>query len=160
MAVARDPQNVTAADVMTSSPRTCSTFSTVLEAVMIFRDADCGAVPVLEESKPVGILTDRDVALALADYPDLASRPVSDVMTQGVISVTPNATLANIREKFGQHGIRRLLVVDTSDRLVGIIAWADVADYLAECQLGEVVNEVVQQPPAPVSAAGPVGPAS
>ena len=41
--------NLTAADVMTAAPRTCSRFSTVLEAVMIFRDADCGAVPVLEE---------------------------------------------------------------------------------------------------------------
>src|SRR5262249_31804767 len=38
-----------AADVMTTAPLTCSKFSTVLEAVMIFRDADCGAVPVLDE---------------------------------------------------------------------------------------------------------------
>jgi CBS domain-containing protein len=160
MADVRDPMRVTAADVMTSGPRTCSTFSTVLEAVMIFRDADCGAVPVLEDGKPVGILTDRDVAMALADHPDLVSRPVADVMTRGVISVTPNATLEAIRQKFGQHGVRRLLVVDPTDRLVGIIAWADVAQYLADCQLGEVVTEVVQQPPAPVSAATPVGPTS
>ena len=55
--------SLTAADVMTASPRTCSPFSTVLEAVMIFRDADCGAVPIVEDGKPVGVLTDRDVAL-------------------------------------------------------------------------------------------------
>jgi hypothetical protein len=38
------PTSLTAADLMTAAPRTCSTFSTVLEAVLIFRDADCGAV--------------------------------------------------------------------------------------------------------------------
>jgi len=62
------PPPLTAADLMTASPRTCSKFSTVLEAVMIFRDADCGAVPILEDGKPVGVLTDRDVALALAAH--------------------------------------------------------------------------------------------
>ena len=72
------PENtpaLTAADVMTASPRTCSTFSTVLEAVMIFRDADCGVVPVLEDGKPVGVLTDRDVALALAELRERTCRP-------------------------------------------------------------------------------------
>ena len=67
---------MTAADVMTAAPRTCSTFSTVLEAVMIFRDNDCGAVPILEEGKPVAILTDRDVALAISEFPDLAGQTV------------------------------------------------------------------------------------
>ena len=41
----------TAAGVMTASPRTCSPFSTIVEAALIFRDADCGAVPVLNEGK-------------------------------------------------------------------------------------------------------------
>ena len=78
---------ITAADVMTASPRTCSTFSTVLEAVMIFRENDCGAVPILAEGKPVAILTDRDVALAIAEIPDLVTRPVSDIMSPGIVSV-------------------------------------------------------------------------
>ena len=65
---------LTAADVMTPSPRTCSNFSTVLEAVLIFRDADCGLVPVLEDGKPIGVLTDRDVALALIDHGDRCPR--------------------------------------------------------------------------------------
>ena len=69
------PSRRTAADLMTPNPRTCSPFSSVLEAVLIFRDADCGAGPVVDAGQPVGILTDRDVALALADHPDLASRP-------------------------------------------------------------------------------------
>ena len=104
----------TAADLMTPAPRTCSTFSTVLEAVMIFRDADCGAVPVTENGEPVGILTDRDVALALIDkggeLPDL---PVSDIMTRGVVSIPPDASLEEIDSTFAAKAVRRLLVTST-----------------------------------------------
>jgi CBS domain-containing protein len=140
-----------AADVMTPRPRTCSPFSKVLEAVLIFRDADCGAVPVVEDGKPVGVLTDRDVALALADYPeDLPSHPVTDIMTKGVVSVAPDADLTTVRDRFGEHGVRRLLVIDGQDQLVGIIAWADVAPYLDDCEVGTVVAEVVS-PTAPTS---------
>ncbi len=140
------PRPLTAADVMTTSPRTCSPFSSVLEAVMIFRDADCGAVPVVDAGQPVGVLTDRDVALSLAEYPDIASRPVSDIMSKGVVTVTPTTTLEEVKVKFGDHGVRRLLVADAGGVLVGIIAFADVAPYLPDREVGEVVTEVVQKP--------------
>src|SRR3954468_11879272 len=81
---------LTAADIMTPSPRTCSNFSTVLEAVMIFRDADCGLVPVLENGKPIGVLTDRDVALALIDHgARLPSMSMAEVMSRGIASIPP-----------------------------------------------------------------------
>jgi CBS domain-containing protein len=134
-----------AAELMTPNPRTCSPFSTVLEAVMIFRAADCGAVPVLDQGKPVGVLTDRDVALAVAEFPDLAARPVSDIMTRRVVSVAPDTSIEIVKEKFGDAGVRRLLVVDTDGRLVGVIAWADLANAVSLRALGEVVTEVVEQ---------------
>ena len=120
------PKVVTAADVMTTNPRTCSPFSTVLEAVLIFRDADCGAVPVVDAGVPVGILTDRDVALALADFPDLSCRAVGDVMSKGVITIEPVATLAQIKERFVTEHVHRLLVTGSDGQLLGIIAWTDV----------------------------------
>src|SRR4051812_20380072 len=87
----------TAADVMTPTPRTCSPYSTVLEAVLIFRDVDCGAVPIVDAGKPVGVLTDRDVALALAEFPDLASRVVADIMSKDPVTVRPSATIDEIQ---------------------------------------------------------------
>jgi CBS domain-containing protein len=132
---------------MTPAPRTCSPFSKVLEAVLIFRDADCGAVPVVEAGQPIGVLTDRDVALALADFPDLVSREVTEVMSKGVITVKPSDSLTTVRERFGEHAVRRLLVIDNTDQLVGIVSWADIAPYLDECKVGEVVEEVVTAPP-------------
>lgn len=135
----------TAADVMTAGPRTCSTFSTVLEATMIFRDEDCGAVPVLDDGKPVGVLTDRDVALGLIEHGDgLGMLPVSDLMSAGVVTVAPTDGLEVVAEKFANKGVRRLLVID-GDQLVGIIAWADLAGQLSDRRVGEIVTDVLEQ---------------
>ncbi len=141
-----DPRQRTAADLMTAGPRTCSPFSTVTEAAMIFRDADCGAVPVMDEGKPVGILTDRDVALAASAFPDLLIRPVSDIMTRDVVTITADAPLDAVEAKFGESRVRRLLVVDAEGQLVGIVAWADLAARLPEQEVGHVVAEVVGRP--------------
>ena len=134
----------TAADLMTPSPRTCSPFSTVLEAVLVFRDADCGAVPVVDVGTPVGVLTDRDVALALADYPDLARRSVEEVMTRDAVTVAPETTLDRLKDLFASHGVRRLLVADASGQLVGIVSLADVAPHLSDGDVGGVVTRLVQ----------------
>ena len=136
----------TAADVMTASPRTCSPFSTVLEAVMIFRDADCGAVPIVHDGKPVGVLTDRDVALALAEYPDLVGRAVGDIMSKDPISIHPDATLDEVEAKIARNAVRRLLVVDASGSLVGIVAWADLARATSDHAVGRVASDVLEQP--------------
>jgi CBS domain-containing protein len=136
----------TAGDVMTPNPRTCSPFSTVLEAVMIFRDADCGAVPIVESGKPIGVLTDRDVALALAEFPDLVGCSVSDIMSRDVIAVTPETTLDQVEAKITEEGIRRLLVVDREGALLGIVSWADLAPHESDQRIGEVVTDVLQQP--------------
>jgi len=70
-------RTLTVAEAMTAAPRTCSPVSTVLEAVMIFRDANCGAIPITDTGKPIGVLTDRDVALAIsAHQADLGRMPV------------------------------------------------------------------------------------
>ena len=121
------PLSLTATDVMTGNPRTCSPYSSVLEAVLIFRDAQCGAVPVVNAGEPVGILTDRDVALALPEYPDLVHRSVSDIMTKGVITVGPETPVDEIRAKFAEHGVGRLLVLDSDGVLIGIVSCGDCA---------------------------------
>jgi CBS domain-containing protein len=136
-------ESMTAADVMTAAPLTCSTFSTVLEAAMIFRDADCGAVPILEDGKPIAILTDRDIALGLAEFPDLVNRPVTDIMATGIVAVAPGDTLGHVCEVLRSQAIRRILVVDSGGRLLGIIGWADIAPVLSDRMMGRLVTEVV-----------------
>jgi CBS domain-containing protein len=132
-----------AADVMTAAPRTCSTFSTVLEAVMIFRDNDCGAVPILEDGKPVAILTDRDVALAISEFPALTSQTVGSIMTAGIVAVGPDDGLEHVCEVLRSQGVRRVLVVDSGGLVKGIIGWADIAPVLSDRKMGQVVKDAV-----------------
>jgi CBS domain-containing protein len=119
--------DLTASDVMTACPRTCSPFSSVLEAVMIFRDVDCGAVPVVDGGVAVGVLTDRDVARASADGNASLTRLVTDIMGQGATSVTPDTPLEEVREKFVADPAPYLLVVDGAGQLQGIITASDLA---------------------------------
>ncbi len=140
---------LTAADIMTAAPRTCSPFSTVLEATLIFRDADCGFVPILDEAgKPIGVVTDRDVALALINHGGaLASKAVAEIMSRDVATVPRDAGLGVIEEAFAGRRVRRLLVVDDDGRLLGVISWADVAPHVSNRGLGGIVDRIVEQPP-------------
>jgi predicted transcriptional regulator len=138
-----DFRGLSAADVMTPSPRTCSTFSAVLEAVMIFRDAGCGAVPILDEGKPVAVLTDRDVALALCSMPDLINQPVSAIMKPEIVAVKPDDSVLDVCEMLRSNTVRRVLVIDSANALVGIIGWADIASVVSERMLGQVVRDVI-----------------
>jgi CBS domain-containing protein len=138
------PTYLTVADVMTPNPRTCSAFSTVLEASMLFQDAACGAVPVVDAGRPVGILTDRDVALAVANNPDLGNLPVTDFMSKDVFSVLSDASLEEVGAMFGQHSVHRLLVVDAAGQLQGIVALSDLAPHISDGSLGRCVNEVMK----------------
>jgi predicted transcriptional regulator len=137
---------MTAADVMTAAPRTCSTYSTVLEAVMIFRDNNCGAVPILDEGKPVAILTDRDVALAISDFPDLANQTVGAIMTRGIVAVAPDDRLEDVCAILRKECVRRTLVVDSSGLVTGIIGWTDIAAVVSDRMMGRVVKDVVAAP--------------
>jgi predicted transcriptional regulator len=136
-------RSMTAADVMTAAPRTCSTYSTVLEAVMIFRDNDCGAVPILDEGKPVAILTDRDVALAVSEIPNLVNQPVSAIMSPGIVAVAPQDHLEEVCAVLSKECVRRMLVVDSAGLVKGIIGWTDIAAVLSDRMMGRVVKEVV-----------------
>jgi CBS domain-containing protein len=135
----------TVAEVMTAGPRTCSPFSTVVEAVLIFRDADCGVVPVTEEEMPVGVLTDRDTALALADHDgDLSGTTVGEIMARDPVTISRDASLAEAVRSLADHGLRRLLVTDSSGHLVGLLSWTDLVPHVSERGLGWLVARIVE----------------
>ncbi|GAC1466427.1 MAG: CBS domain-containing protein [Isosphaeraceae bacterium] len=138
---------LTAADVMTRGPLTCDIRSPVLDAVRIFRQADCGAVPVLDLDKLVGVLTDRDVALALAEHEDtLINLPVGAITVPGVVTVNQDLPLSEVIARFGDRAVRRLLVTDAAGTLVGIIGWADVAVHATDLALGKSIAQIVKAP--------------
>jgi CBS domain-containing protein len=112
--------------------------------VLVFRDAGCGLVPVTEGGRPVGVVTDRDIALALAEHEtDLAGTPVESLMTKAVVTIAVADSVDAAVETLGGHGVRRLLVVDSEGRLVGVLSWADLAPHLSERGLGRTVSLII-----------------
>jgi CBS domain-containing protein len=113
-------------DVMTPNPKTVTPADSLQQAACIMRDEDTGAVPVIEDGRVVGMVTDRDIVVrAIADG-DFAAK-VSDIVSDDVISVTPQTPTAEAAGLMGEHQIRRLPVVDSDDRLVGIVSLGDLA---------------------------------
>lgn len=130
-------------DVMTASPRTCAPASSVLEAVLIFRDAGCGVIPVTEDGKPLGVLTDRDVALALADQEaGMAQLSVERLMARDVVTIRADEPLDAAIGALEEHGLRRILVVDGDGRLAGVLSWVDLVPHLSDRGLGQAVRRI------------------
>ncbi len=123
-------EDLTAADVMTPLSRTCSPFSTVTEAVMIFKEEDSDMVPVVDAGKSVGVVIDRDIALAVADDPDLADRPVSEIMSKDVPSVAVDASLESVVRTMTAANSRLAMVVDAGSNLLGVVTWTELAKRL------------------------------
>jgi CBS domain-containing protein len=124
------PENLPASEVMIPVPRTCSPFSTVTEAVLILKDEGFGMVPVVDLGKPVGIVTDRDVAMAVAGQPELGQQPVSSVMNRDILTAPPDTPVDQVLKMMGDAGAPTLLVVDAEGLLLGAISWTDLAARL------------------------------
>jgi CBS domain-containing protein len=131
-------------EVMTANPRSCSTFSTAVEAALIFRDAGCGLVPVTEAGHPVGVLTDRHLALALPDRNgDLSGAAVGDLMSVDVVTIPADATLDVALGRLGDAGGRRLLIVDAEGNLRGVLSWTDLVPHVSAHALRDLLARIL-----------------
>ena len=113
-------------DVMTPNPRTVQLSDTIEDAAKIMRDEDTGAVPVIEDDRVVGMITDRDIVIRAVADGDFECT-IDDIVSDDVVCATPEMTTAEAAELMGEHQIRRLPVVDDDDRLVGIVSIGDIA---------------------------------
>jgi CBS domain-containing protein len=135
----------TAADIMTKSPRTARPNDMVQQVAEIMVAEDCGIVPICEQNgRLVGVVTDRDIVCRLVAHGiDMRSAKVSDVMTDDVECVTEDEPLDAVLRLMAQHQVRRIPVVARGDRLVGIIAMADIArEADADDELQDAFEEI------------------
>jgi CBS domain-containing protein len=131
-------------DVMTGRPRTCEARTTVLEAARLMKEEDFGSIPVVQDGRPVGLLTDRDIVLrVVAEGRDPTMTTVGDVASGELVTVESEQPLDEALKLMAHHRVRRLPVVE-KNKLVGIVAQADVARAADERETGEVVEEISQ----------------
>jgi CBS domain-containing protein len=137
-------------DVMSSRPRCVSPDTTVTEAAELMESEDVGSLPVLDGDELAGMITDRDIVLrAVARGKDPRGMPVREVSTREVVTVRGDEDLSEALKLMASHQVRRLPVVDDSNRLVGVLAQADVAQEAREKTVGQVVEEISRPPEGP-----------
>ena len=130
-------------ELMTKNVRTSSSSSPLREVAEIMRDGDVGAVPIVDEGRLVGILTDRDIVVRAIAEGMTADSPVSVAMTTDLVTVRPDDYVFEAARIMGDKQVRRLPVVDADGSLSGIIAMADVAlSSEDEEQIAETLEEI------------------
>ena len=113
-------------EVMTPNPQCVSPGDSIQNAARIMRDWDTGAVPVVDNGRPIGIVTDRDIVVrAVADGGRL-DRPVREIVTGDVVCVSPETSTHDAADLMSEHQVRRLPVVE-NDQVVGIVSLGDLA---------------------------------
>jgi CBS domain-containing protein len=128
---------------MTPSPQTVTPDMNAADAAGLMRSEDVGALPVVEDDKLVGLVTDRDLVLrVVAERKDPMEVRIGDVLTRSPVTVTPDMKLSEARELMEKHLIRRLPVMK-GDELVGILSLGDVAWQDASTrEVGEALKAV------------------
>lgn len=139
----------TCSEVMTKNPVSAMPTDTVVNVAQLMKERDIGPVPIVEDKiskRLIGIVTDRDLAMkVVADGLDPNTTMARDVMTKEVITCREDDEIDSALGAMSKHQLRRILVVDANDSLVGIIAQADVATRMNEPEkTGEVVKEISQ----------------
>jgi CBS domain-containing protein len=130
-------------EIMTRNVKTARRETTLRDVAALMRDGDMGAMPVVENGKLVGIVTDRDIVVrAIAEGRD-ASAPIGEVMTTEVFSVRENDFVFEAIRLMGDRQVRRVPIVNEAGDLVGIIAMADVAlETEDEREIAETLEEI------------------
>jgi CBS domain-containing protein len=137
-------------DVMSKRPRCVSPDTPVSEAAELMESEDVGALPVLDGDELAGMITDRDIVIrAVARGKDPRGMPVREVSTREVVTVRSDEDLSEALKLMASYQVRRLPVVDDGNRLVGVLAQADVAQEAKEKTVGEVVEEISKPPEGP-----------
>ena len=132
-------------DIMTANPSTVEPDQSVVEAAKIMKQEDAGVVPVTENGRLTGMVTDRDIAIrVVAEGKDPQSTTVGEVASKNLVTIDPEQDLDEALRLMAQHQVRRLPVVEEDGRLVGVVAQADVAREGDDTQTGQVVEEISQ----------------
>jgi CBS domain-containing protein len=129
-------------DLMTENPSSCERGTPVAEAAKVMARENVGSVPVVQNGRLVGVVTDRDLVVrVLAEGRDPQSTTVGEIASSELVTLSPDDGLDQALQLLARHQVRRLPVVE-GERLVGIVAQADIARHADEVQTGEVVEQI------------------
>lgn len=131
-------------DIMSTHPVTVSPGQTLGEAAAIMQRIDAGFLPVGENDRLVGMLTDRDIALRGIGAGKGPDATVGETMTEDVCYCFDDEEVETVAQSMGEQQVRRLPVVNRDKRLVGVISIGDLATRQAAPAAGAALEEIAR----------------
>ena len=132
-------------EVMTKPVVCLTSNSTVRDAALRMRDEDIGTIVVCESGdKPVGVVTDRDIAVRCAAVgADPSKCRVSEIMSRAIVTIAEDKSLKEAESLLEERQIRRLLAVDAKGAVRGILALSDIVGE-DQAMTGRIVEKTSQ----------------
>jgi len=133
-------------DVMTADVEVCNPETELYYVARMMMERDCGAIPVVESTdsmRVVGVITDRDIVVrSIAKNSNPLTQRARDCMSTELVTISPDAAVEECVRTMERRQLRRMLVIDNTGRLCGIVAQADLATSTGGQLAAELVREV------------------
>ena len=136
-------------EIMTKNVTTCGPDTAIRDVADMMDDDNVGSIPVLDNGRLVGIVTDRDIVCrVIAEGLDSRTTKAREVMSEEIITCTADDSLIDAIRKMGEHQIRRIPICDLNGRLRGIIALGDIAlEAERDQDLANALEQISQPTP-------------
>ena len=139
-----DMGHQTVQEAMTSNPTAVTPDTTAQEAARLLKTEDVGALPIVDDGRLAGVVTDRDLALRVIAEGRALDTAVAELASKDLVTIDPQQSLEEAARLMAEHQVRRLPVVEEDGRLVGMLAQADVAQAGHDTLTGDVVQKISQ----------------
>lgn len=134
-------------EVMTAQVASAQPQTSIRAVGKMMSQVDTGVIPIVEDGKVAGVVTDRDIVIrAVAEHGDLDA-PVSQIMSAEVQTCREDDTVADAVGKMSSQKIRRLIVLNDAGRLAGVVSLGDIAKDYGAKQVGKTLEEISFAPP-------------
>ncbi|HEX8370179.1 MAG TPA: CBS domain-containing protein [Pyrinomonadaceae bacterium] len=130
-------------EIMTRNVTTATRAMSLQAVAALMRDGDMGSLPIVENGKLVGIVTDRDIVVRAVAAGRDAATAIGEVMTAEIFAVRAEDFVFEAIRLMGDRQVRRVPVINENGELIGIIAMADVAlETEDEREIAETLEEI------------------
>ena len=130
---------------MTREVQLVNPTQTIRDAARMMAELDAGALPVQQDDRLVGMITDRDIAVRAVAQGKSPDTPVEDVMSREVLYCFDDQEIEDVARNMGEVKVRRLPVVNRDKRLVGIVSIGDLALKEEQTLTGSTVAHISKQ---------------
>jgi len=137
-------------DIMTPNPKCISPEDSLQDAARMMRNLDVGPLPVCDNDRLAGMITDRDIVInAVAEGRNPQTTKVREAMTGDILYCFEDQDLEEAARMMQEHQVRRLVVLNRNKRMVGIVSLGDLATETGDARKSGEVLQDVSEPAMP-----------